>query len=820
MAMNKICFKNRCFDQLIINTVRIPMSFLRFLDKKVPLWIVAFMGGMLLLSSCNTTKYLKQDEFLLKKNNIEIKTSVDARETGDLNEQLYYVSKPKPNGSFIGIAQPRLWAYYKAERHINNRSRLDTATQQMVRDTSGFFKSIMGRFAEKPSIYDAEKTAAAAQSMTYYLNNKGFYGAKVTTEVTTKKRKATVTYIVETEDIMRISKVNYVSEDENIKSILPLLKQNSLLKANTPLESTVFSNEKARIVGVLKNQGYRYFFPNYVVYEGDSSGQNTNINVIILPPTDSSFHQKYYIGDTYIHTAYFPGQSIHMQFDTVDYQGYHFIKEKDQPFFIKKETLFNALFLKKGSLYKLEDKDRTNLRLGKLSVYKFVSIKSNILEKADSTEKNYLGYDIYLTPSKKMSIVFNGGLNYIIGDQYIGTNVMGFYLSADVNNRNIFKGAELLSFNIRYGLEAPVVFGNGQGIEFKSSVSRDFRVQTDLAFPPFSNNANMRISAGYNSIHRINLYDNTTVSLALGVDWQPTKSKSFNFNPISLNYLTNNLDSNFLELIGDDPRYASQWVLGGTYILKYSKQNSHAKSSSSFRLNIDLSGNVLNMIDQAILPNQPFSFGKENITYSQYAIFVADARYNKTLNRSLKVAARFSTGIGFSYLNSANSGLPYVKQLYISGTDIRGWRERQLGPGGFPGDQIADIQPYYAGDFKTVANAELRFGLKALMSGLEGAFFVDSGNVWLLAGDSPTDVRVLRSDNFLNRIAVSSGLGLRWDLSFAMLRIDYSYKIRRSYGVTDIDGNEPLSSYWVYFNGNNSFNWKDGNINLGIGYPF
>lgn len=786
--------------------------------------------GILLLSSCNTTKYLGEDEFLLDKNTIKVTTNTKKRETGSLDWQLSTLYKQRPNKKAFGLTRTRLWWYYKAQTHIKNKTTIDTLNQMLVKDTSRLYKFILRRVAEVPAIYDSDRTDATAQSMIYYLNNRGFYEADVKTEVFTdsKNKLVHITYHVSTDSFMRIGETYIHTDDTIIKPYLSPIHKSSLLKNNIPLDSRTFSKEKARITRFLRNEGFCYFFPSYVVYEGDSTALNTEVTTIILPPTDSSNHQKYHIGEIYIHTQYQPSANIRTKYDTLHYQGYHFIKKADEPLHITKKTLLDAIYLKKGDLYKYDNHDKTSKRIGKLNVYKFVSLKTNPVTTSNA-DTNWVNYNIYLTPSKKMELSGNGAVNYISGDNAIGADALGLFLNGTYRNKNIFRGGQQLSLNAGYGIESPL--NTGTLIDFANSFTQDVRVQADLRFPPFSNNANLRVSTAYNLVQRFQQYNYNLFNAELGIDWARTPNETVTLNPLSINYLAPTIDPDFQRLILDDNplldrSFDPQLVVGGNYALTFNWQNENVNTSKSLRANFDFSGNLLWLIDQVIAPDAPFVFGGDSITYSQYSLMELDFRYFKTYNRDITLAFRLNPGIGYPYANSINSGLPYVKQFFAGGNNsIRAWRVRQLGPGGAPNDfptdsALINVTPYQTGDFKFVMNFEGRFDLDVIFAGLEGAIFTDMGNVWSLTDDSDNRIKMLSVnnyfDNFLKRWAIGAGLGIRYDFSFFILRIDYAWRIRRAYSANGDDND--LSQYWEFKH--EPIRLNNGRFNLAIGYPF
>ncbi|MGB0984967.1 MAG: BamA/TamA family outer membrane protein [Saprospiraceae bacterium] len=786
------------------------------------------MGIVLFVfSSCNTTKYLKDDEFLLKSNDIALETDAKKGEIGSLEYQLSTLTKQKPNKKTLGFTRARLWWYYRAKRSIERSARTDTLGQ-IQKDTSRFYKVVLKRYAEPPTIHNVEKMDATAQSMEYYLNNRGFYGARVSSAIDTNKKLVTVIYSVTTDSFMRVGNVQHITDDLNIKQLLPQIKRGSLLKRNIPLDSRTFNQEKARILSLIKNEGYRYVYPTNIIYEGDSSGLATNVKAIILPPTDSTFHQKYHIGKIYVNTQYYPSANIRTQYDTVLYDGYHFIKKTENDFQITLKALKRSLYINSDSLYRYNEHDQTSKALGRMGVFKFVSVKTRPSEIVSPDGRNLIDFYIYLTPEEKIDIGWNGEVSFISGDRIL-TEALGLFFNTNFINKNVFKGGEKLKLSAGYGIESPL--SSTTLIDLTNTFTQDVRLQADLTLPPFYKNANLRFSTAYNLVQRFQQYRYNLFNAEIGIDWKSLRSqKKLTFNPLSINYLNPIIEEDFQSTLDDNPLLArsfdAQLIAGSNATFSWSKQNLASNESYSFIANMDFSGNFLNLINQIFQPDAPFIFGiNKDITYSQYSIFEIDGRYFKTYNRNLTLAMRFNTGVGFSYLNSKETGLPYVKQFSAGGnTGIRAWQVRQLGPGGEPELELEDVFPFQTGDFKAELNTELRFSLDFLASGMEGAAFADFGNVWSLKDTTNNNVKLLRVDNFLNRIAVGVGGGIRWDLSFFILRLDYAWKLRRPYSATgdDTDG----SSYWesahiqqIPIENQVSF-WRQGRVNIAIGYPF
>lgn len=781
----------------------------------------------LLLGSCNTTKYLKEDELLLNKNEIKIEAQANKRELGSLAWKLETLAKQQPNKRSLYLAKTRLWWYYQAQRHISKRTTTDPDTDELVRDTSGIYKFVLRRVAEPPALYDARLTDETAESMQYYLNNRGFYEAKVSAAVAVKKKKVTVTYEVTTDSFMRIGSVEYRTQDLNIAAILNELQADSELKPGLPLDSRTFDAEKTRLVNAIKNKGYRFFYPNYITYQGDSTGLSTAVYVNISPPSDTSFHERYYVRSINIYPDHQLFQLRDTRYDAIPLAGldsvFMMVRSGESPP-IEPRVLLRALAIETGQVYQAINEDQTYRRLSRLGLYKFISIKSVQAAPIPGDPRNWVDYNIYLTPYSKMDGSASGSFSYVSNDPFLG-NALGLFFDVSYKNRNIFKRGQLLNLSAGYGLEFPT--GNNQIDPDAGIFTQDIRVQADFVFPPISRNANLRLTSSFNQVQRFQQYDYNQLNGELAIDWKYSSQSSFTFTPISLNYLNPEVQPEFQVILDANPlldrSFDKQMVVGGDASFTFNTQNPTRNSSFTLRTRLDFAGNLLYVLNQTISPTQPFTFGTLN--YSQYSLGEVEAKYFKGYGRSFTVANRLNFGVAYPYLNSSEAGLPYVKQFFAGGNNgLRAWRVRQLGPGGSAEADTTSITiPFQTGDAKFEGNVELRFAMDYIFSGLKGAAFIDYGNVWSLTDTTANGVKLLRTDNFLNRIAIGAGVGARFDFSFFILRADFAWRVRRPYSATGDDTD--LSSYWERAHqraaGTDPGRWLSrGRLNLAIGYPF
>jgi outer membrane protein assembly factor BamA len=257
-----------------------------------------------------------------------------------------------------------------------------------------------------------------------------------------------------------------------------------------------------------------------------------------------------------------------------------------------------------------------------------------------------------------------------------------------------------------------------------------------------------------------------------------------------------------------------QFIVGPNYNYNFNTQikpNIHS-NNYFFNANIDVSGNIMGLVSGADVRNgkQKNLFG---IPYSQYVRTELDFRHYLRINKKTILASRILGGIGYAYGNS--EVLPFMKAFFAGGTnDIRAFRARSLGPGTYYAGNASTStvalseQP---GDIKLEMNTEMRM---KLFSVLYAALFVDAGNIWTMTLDSSRPGSKF-SGKFLNEMAVGTGVGLRVDVSFFVLRLDFSIPVRKPF--------LPDGQRWVLKNIDfGSTEWRKQNLvfNLAIGYPF
>jgi hypothetical protein len=285
--------------------------------------------------------------------------------------------------------------------------------------------------------------------------------------------------------------------------------------------------------------------------------------------------------------------------------------------------------------------------------------------------------------------------------------------------------------------------------------------------------------------------------------FQANIARLFEVDP---DFLENLLESNpFLFNAYTD--HFDQGIGGAVY---YTTDNSPVPLSSYhyYRLDFDVSGNFLSLFNRWMPVDD---FGRHTIWETPYSQYVrAELKLGRTLRFGKQdkhaIAYRFLAGAGYAYGNSYS--MPFEKLFYAGGANsMRGWQARTLGPGNSPYYSDLFAIPSQVGEMKLEANIEYRF---PLVWKLEGALFVDAGNVWDYPDPDYDDGgAAFHFNTFFESVGLDWGLGIRVNLDFLLVRVDAGVRLH--------DPVYAAGQRWIapkdWFNGHYA-------VHFGVGYPF
>lgn len=756
---------------------------------------------LLLLSvcSCSVTKQVPDNDALYIGSKVELKPANDTVKfkKKDLQDELNELVRPAPNKSFLGI---------KFKLMIYNM--VDTPKKD-----HGLWYWLKYKVGEPPvlaSSVNLEKNRSIIQNR---LENRGFFRTEVTVDTTIKHKKMESVYAADVQQRYTIRKVVPPKDSGQIYNIIRRISKNSLLKPKRAYNLDAILNERERIDRRLKETGFYYFNPSDIIVDVDSTVGRHKVDMYVRIKDQTPFNHlvNYKINDVIVYADY--------DQKTSDTSGAYInsIKKFQGIRIIDPEKKYNpkifpqSLVFKPGDNYNRTAHATSLDRLVSLGVYKFVKVE---FKEVDSSNRPRLNAFYYLTPMPKKAISLEvSGLTK-------SNNSTGTAVSLNWKNRNFLRGAELFTASVYGGFEKQVsgvqrVNTIRAGVDLNLIIPRvigPFKIHNNSSFVP-QTVANL----GYEIFSRDTQYTLYSAKASLGYRWKRSIRNEHQWNFLSINYVRpTNITPGFQAQLDTNitlrRSIQKQFIIGQTYNYNFNSQAIANRKTNNFYFNgnLDVSGNILGVITGANVQNdnQKSIFGAP---FAQYVRLETDVRYYRRIGKNNVWANRLFAGVGYAWGNSYS--MPFTKAFFSGGANsIRAFRARSLGPGSYyagnPKEVFVADQP---GDMKLELNTELR---AKLVSVLYGAAFVDAGNIWTLREDSERQGAKF-TGNFLNQFAVGTGIGLRVDVKFFVIRADLAMPIRKPYITT--------GSKWVFNQIDfGSSDWRKNNLilNIAIGYPF
>ena len=700
------------------------------------------------------------------------------------------------------------------------------------------------KIGEEPVIYDSYLTTKTREQIKSYVTSKGYFDGHVSDTVYTINRKSDVFYYVDLHRPYTIRNLTYEIGDSNIRNLCFFDSVNCLIQRGKPYDVDVLQAERTRFERFIRDHGFFGFTNDYISYKVDSTVGNRQVDlkydVMNFTRLDANNRISagpfavYTIKNIYIYPDFVPkealegGEAYLKSLDTTNYKGYYFITSRKKPE-VKYDLIIQALYLKAGSVYNVTSTEQTQTHLLSLKIYRLVIINYN-----DSKDNESLqGMELKLDCNIQLSLLSQQ--SYKI--ELEGTNSagnLGGALNLIYQHINLFHGAELFSTKLKGAYAAYV-----QKDKRLSSTS-EYGLETSLRLPKFivpflkfeyfvkKFNPYTTIMAAYN-FQKLPVFTRTVANATFGYNWKAGNYKEHIFNPIQFNIVKlpfiDPLFKAILSSTYQSGSYTDVLILGGNYSFIFNNQKIlNSRDYWFLRVNAETSGNFLSTIYNLSGARKDSSAVQKDLSgsqkivnsyhflgqpFAQYVRTDIDIRYNYKFNNVGSIVYRGFFGIAIPYGNS--SAVPFEKQYFGGGANgIRAWQVRSLGPGSYnpypPGD-TSKVFLNETADIKLEANAEYRFKLFWI---LEGAVFLDAGNIWSYIDDPARPGSQFRFNKFYKDIAIGTGTGFRFDFKFVIARVDVGMKLRDPL----LDG----TSHWIMLNG--PYRRDDFTIVLGIGYPF
>ncbi|MGA1226752.1 MAG: BamA/TamA family outer membrane protein [Tamlana sp.] len=726
------------------------------------------------------------------------------------------------------------------------------------------FNAWIKKTGEAPVIVDEEKTKKSVKRIQDYFINNGWFDVNASYEIKKNDdKRAEVAYNVSKGTAFVIDSIATNIKSPIIDTLYKSIKKEALIKPNEQYKTSNFNQERDRITSKLRNSGIFHFKSDYITFEIDTIGTNkkTNIDINIqdraIRTEDSIRHEPfkvYTIKDLHIITDYtFENRGKPFQ-DSISYNGYKIYSYDKMRY--RPKAISDAIFINPGEIFRDIDRTRTYRYLNELRTFKYPNIDQ--IENPDNT----LTDTIKLTPLKKFSLGFSADVSQS------NIQTVGFSLNPSLLIRNIFRGAETFEISAitsigaskdgnRSNIDDPFFDINEYGIDLKLTIPRLFSPFYTEGFIPKYMSPSTRISLSTTGQTNIGL-NRQTFSGIFSYNWQPNSkvsnrldvfniqyvrnldvgnyfgiyqnsfrtlndiSTSLNYNngddllfPIQTDAFIADVLNNNTSLTPNDDSYKTvssinerkqrltenNLIISSSYSFTNDERtNLFDNDFSIFRAKLELAGNLLSTTSRllGLNKNTDGRYQLLDVAYSQYIKTELDYIKHWDLSNKNVLAFRSFLGIAIPYGNS--NSIPFSKSFFAGGpNDNRAWTAYSLGPG-----SSETTNEFNEANLKFTASAEHRFNI---FGNLNGAFFVDAGNIWNVLDNVEDERATFNSFSSLEDIAIGSGIGFRYDFSFFVFRFDIGFK---TYDPSYRDQNR-----WF-----NDYNFANAVYNIGINYPF
>ncbi len=802
--------------------------------KKLPSIFLA----TILLSGCLGSKYLKEDENLLYKQRVKVAKSIDKEEL----EQLY-VQQPNRQFPIIPFA-PYVWFYYwglksydigayenkkeeiskkydaKIKKYKDKESKVNRLKRRKTRKLAKIIKTIeegntMMRWGEPVAVYDSSLTRATTDRFDLYLDSKGYFHSDISHKTTQSGKRVTSIFDIDTGPAYKIDTLFLQTGDSAITELINSSNKESLLKVGENYEQANLTKERERIDLLLKDNGYFDFSRQYIQFEVDTAflgSHQVAVKTLINKPAKRGAHNVFRVDSINFTTD----ANVQLIPDSlrkvVEYKGinYRYFDKK-----YNKKVLSRRVFIEKDCLYSKSNTFNTQRQLGNLDHFRFININ----------------YDS--VGGKLIANIFTSPLSRYQWTNEIGVNVTqgypGPFYNISFKKRNIFQGLEIFEMNGRIGIEGVTSANNPDDV----FTSIEAGVNATLTFPqfvlPISNrlkerlgqvNPKTRLLAGYTYTERPE-YIRKNTNFSNTYSWQNARNTFYQVTLTDISLIESDITSeafqNQLEELDQNgnrlintfrPSFVTSMSANATW--NFNSYGINFSNSSFLRVFLESGGTTLNFIDTRFLENEALEF------YKFYKINV-DYRKVNPINKNSTLAYRVNAGYARPY--GDNQILPYEKYFFAGGSNgIRAWRPRRLGPGSYvPIDSATNTVDYsieQTGEILFEGSIELR---KNLFGFIDYAFFVDFGNTWTIREDESRPGAQFQVENFLQELAIGGGVGLRFDFSFLVLRLDAGLKV---YDPARPNGKRFILQDGFYDAPFTREATEPIIFNIGIGYPF
>ena len=637
-------------------------------------------------------------------------------------------------------------------------------------------------FGKAPVLMSRVNPALRAKVAQGLLRDRGYFGASVSYKevAMSNPKKAKIAYTVDVGHLYNIDTLVYTGFPTDAMRLIDSTRTATLVPGGTPFDVSVLDAERNRLSTLFRNNGYYYYQPGYASYLADtlSSPGSASLRLQLADGIPDMARRQWYIGDVDLQIR---KQYTDQLTDSFRYRHFSMQYNGRRPP-MRARVIMKDVKLRHGQPYSYDNYIQSANKLSATGVFSMVDFK---FTPRDTTALND-------TIDLTLNCILDKPYDFYVESNVTGktTGRVGPGLVLGITKRNAFRGGEKLDLNLKGSYE----WQTGHRADGTSSKfnSYEYGIDASLELPRlllpfwqrrrFYNTPSTLIKASSNVLNRSGYFKRHVVSGELTYSLQATATSRHQFSPLIIQYeYMKDCSEAFGEILNANPylmlSMADQFVPMMRYTYTYSSPSTY-RNPIYWQTTFSEAANVLSLGYMAAGKRWDDK-GKKMFKnpYAQFLKVESDLRKTWQMGDHAQLVAHLNAGIIWSYGNSESA--PYSEQFYVGGANsIRAFNVRSIGPGGYYTSESCLSYMDQTGDIKLLANIEYR---PRLFGNLYGALFLDAGNVWALRDDGYRNASKLRFNKLLEQTALGTGIGIRYDLDFFVLRLDWGIGIHLPY---------------------------------------
>ena len=733
----------------------------------------------------------------------EVLTAATATVREEVNAALAYA----PNNAIFGSSKYRwgipigLWAY-------------DTYAESK-RGFGRWMRNTIGTQHRTISMANPQLRVQVARQT---LRNYGFFHGSAAYEVLTDPHdslRAKIAYSVYPGPLSRLGTIEYQRFTGLTDSIVRRTMAKSELHTGDAFSAAALDAERTRLSDLFRNNGYYYYRPEYITFRADTFQRENTVHLQVRPRADmpAQVHNQFYMGRTTVTVLPYGARQITDSIRRRDFFYRWTCEEGSTKPPLRLGAIIHNLHYERGAIYRQRLHELIQSKLSAMGI--FSNIQMNYSPRDTSATCDTLDVSIFAILDKPWDSEFEAKVTNK------SNGLLGPGVGWGMTKRNAFRGAETVNFKVYGSYEwqtGATVVDAGQDKNLLNSF--ELGASTTLTYPrlQFFNltrrlNRHAEASTQYKIdatwMNRSSYFRMINFGVGMTYTYQRVRRIKHQLTPLHIDYtmLTHKSDRFDSIMNANQALYVSmrnQLVPSMAYNFTYTRRwrNGHQRT---ILLGAKQAGHITNGIyalaGRAIKERDKHLLG---VPFAQFLKLTGEWRETFPVTPKSCIAARAFVGAVWSYHNSTMA--PYSDLFSVGGANsIRAFAVRSIGPGSYHPANSSWSYVDQVGNLKLEANVEYRF---PLIGGLDGALFVDAGNVWLMKADEARPGGDVVASRLAKDIALGTGFGFRYDLDFLVLRFDVGVGIHAPYDTG-------RSGYY-----NMRRFWDSLGFHIAVGYPF